>query len=175
MDNVIFKTIHGSHLYGLAHEGSDEDYYTVLDRGNRGRRLKYSKQSIVDGIDSVTVDLGTWLRLCEKGVPQALEAMFSPVAEVDEISSLRTSYRVGFTNMRDTYYRTMENFLDAGDEKRRKHALRLWANLGQASRHGRFNPRLTSKQVIVIESLVSRLSVDELRSLCLSNDFDRKE
>lgn len=173
MSQVLFKTIHGSHLYGLAHENSDTDYYTVIDRGRRGMRLKYAKQSIVDGIDTVTVDLGTWLKLCDKGVPQALEAMFSPVPEVDELSTLRNSYRIGSLRMRDTYYRTMENFVEAGDFKRKKHALRLYLNLKQAMKHGKFNPTLTPKQRWWIEQVATRFSDEAVLRLVLSNRFDK--
>ncbi len=31
-NHVLFKTPHGSHLYGLAHADSDKDFYTVLDK-----------------------------------------------------------------------------------------------------------------------------------------------
>lgn len=171
MDRVIFKTPHGSHLYGLAHESSDEDFYTVVFRAKRGRRYKYAKQSIVDNVDSLTVDLGTWLRLCDKGVPQALEAMFSPVPLVDEISALRNSYRVNFDNMRDTYHRTMQNFVAAGDEKRRRHALRLYLNLKVAARRGRFNPVLSDKQKWWMEQVLKLFNDDELAGMLLSNGY----
>lgn len=31
MTGLIFSTVHGSHLYGLAHEGSDLDVYEVYE------------------------------------------------------------------------------------------------------------------------------------------------
>ena len=31
MRNLIFKTTHGSYLYGLAHNGSDRDEYKVYE------------------------------------------------------------------------------------------------------------------------------------------------
>lgn len=172
MDNVIlFKTVHGSHLYNLAHENSDQDFYVVVDRGPMTKKYKYATQKIIDGIDTTTFDIGTWLRLCEKGVPQALEAMFSNMATVDELTALRSSYRVGFNSMRDTYVRTMENFVQAGDFKRKRHALRLWTNLGEASRHGRFNPTLSDVQVALVNSLATRLDDDAVLRLVKSNNF----
>lgn len=66
MNDILFKTIHGSRLYGLNHAESDEDFYTVVSRP-RGRKYNWAKQSIVDGLDSVVIDFPTWLRLCEKG------------------------------------------------------------------------------------------------------------
>lgn len=170
MSRVLFKTIHGSHLYGLAHADSDTDFYTVLEPVKR-KRYKYAKQSIVDGVDSVTVDLGTWLRLCDKGVPQALEAMFSTVPEVDHLAELRNSYRVGIDSMRDTYYRAMDNFVKANDFKRKKHALRLYLNLKQAARYGRFNPTLTDKQRWWVEQVATRFTDESVLRLVLSNNF----
>jgi len=171
MDRVIFKTPHGSHLYGLAHENSDEDFYTVVVRDKRGKRYKYAKQSIVDGVDSLTVDVGTWLRLCDKGVPQALEAMFSPVPLVDEVGALRNSYRVNFDHMRDTYQRTMQNFVVSGDDKRRRHALRLYLNLKVASRRGRFNPVLSDRQKWWMGQVLGLFSDEELLGMLLSNGY----
>lgn len=170
MSRVIYRTVHGSHLYGLAHAHSDKDYYQVVEPVKR-KRYKYAKQTIIGEDDTVTVDLGTWLRLCDKGVPQALEAMFSQMPEHDELAELRNSYRVGPANMRDTYYRTMENFVQAGDFKRRRHALRLYLNLRQAMRHGRFNPTLTAKERYWTERVATRFSEESILRLVLSNRF----
>lgn len=158
MDDVVFKTMHGSHLYGLNHEDSDQDFYTVVWRGDRGKRYKFAKQDIVNGVDNVTVDYHTWLGLCAKGVPQALEAMFSPVPEIDKLPFFRQAYHVGISNMRETYYRTMENFVKANDIKRKRHALRLYLNYRDASRYGWFNPRLTEHQVWWVTQVAERMS-----------------
>jgi hypothetical protein len=168
MDKVLFKTVHGSHLYGLESENSDRDFYTVVLRERRGRKYKYAKQTVTGDVDNMTVDVGTWLLMCEKSVPQALEAMFSPKPLVDELSALRNSYRVGGT-MRDTYLRTMENFVQSGDDKRKRHALRLYLNLKQASRYGRFNPRLTAHQRWWVDSVATRFSDESVLGLVTSN------
>jgi len=172
---LIFKTPHGSHLYGLNHADSDEDFYSVYRREvkrTNHTRYKWAKQSIVDGVDTVRVDFGTWVRWCDKGVPQALEAMFSPVPIVDEISAYRAAYRVGITNMRDTYYRTMDNFVQEGSIKRKRHALRLFLNLRQANRYGRFNPRLTARQKFWVEQVAQRFDDETVLRLVLSNRMD---
>lgn len=148
---VLFKTRHGSHLYGLNHADSDEDFYTVLERP-RGRRYKWAKQSIVDGEDSLRVDLPTWLRLCEKGVPQALEAMFSTEPMEDNLPFLRASYRAG-GEVRRTYARTITNFVYTDEFKRRRHAVRLAYNLNDLLKYGRFNPRMTPGQIEIANSL----------------------
>lgn len=159
---TLFKTVHGSHLYGLAHAASDNDYYEVINRPS-GARKHYAKQSIVDGIDTMKVNLHGFVSMANEGVPQALEAMFSPLAMgTDHIAAYRHAYRVGLTNMLTTYRRTIANFVAGnpqgttlremtdemrrGDFKRRRHALRLALNFAQAAEYGRFNPTLSAEQ-----------------------------
>jgi len=143
---VLFKTVHGSRLYGLSHANSDEDFYTVVSKVKTAK-AKYARQSIVDNVDSMVVDFGTWLRQCEMGVPQALEAMFSQMPLVDNIESFRLGYRCG-TGVWERYLRTIKSFAlneDADEKlrfKKKRHALRLAFNLNELSRYGRFNPTL---------------------------------
>ena len=140
--HVLFKTVHGSHLYGLAHENSDEDYYTVISKVKQ-KKARYTKQSIHDGVDSVVVDFGTWVEACRKGVPQALEAMFSEMAIVDEITAFRTGFRVG-TEVYDTYMRTIKAFcMEEDDAKKKRHGIRLALNFRDLREYGRFNPTLS--------------------------------
>lgn len=141
---VLFKTVHGSHLYGLNHADSDNDYFTVVDKVKTAK-ARYAKQSIVDGVDSTVVDFGTWIDGCRKGVPQYLEAMFSTKALHDEIGPFRAGFRVG-TEVFDTYYRTIKSFALSEGYKTKRHALRLALNLDEMGRTGRFNPTLTEEQ-----------------------------
>ena len=166
---MLFKTLHGSHLYGLAHEGSDKDYYVVLDTQKK-KKAKYARQSIVDGVDTTVVDFGTWVNMCQHGTPQALEAMFSSMAEVDEISNFRQAFRVG-DGIRDTYYRTIDNFLAEEDFKRNRHAIRLALNLRDALRYGRFNPTLSRRARVWVTFHAKNMPLDELREFTL--DFSQ--
>lgn len=156
---VLFSTPHGSHLYNLAHADSDRDTYTVVTRSphvqHNGTRARYAKQKIRDGEDAMVLDLSTFMLLCDKGAPQALEAMFSPSPTTDLIKNLRGSYRVS-TAVLPTYLRTIKHFTLAGDFKRRRHALRLAMNANELDRTGRFNPTLTSMQAEVITKLATR-------------------
>jgi hypothetical protein len=145
MSQVLFKTVHGSHLYGLAHEGSDEDFYVVLSKVKIAK-AKYAKQKIHDGVDTMTVDFGTWVGQCRDGVPQALEAMFSSMPEHDEIGAFRYGFRVG-TTAHERYLRTITSFAMNQDYKRKRHALRLALNFVDLKQYGRFNPTLTDDQV----------------------------
>lgn len=142
---VLFKTIHGSRLYGLHHENSDEDFYTVVDKVKTAR-ARYAKQTIVGQDDTMMVDFGTWLGMCVNGVPQALEAMFSQHVIVDQIEDFREGYRVS-SGALERYLRTITSFCMTQDPKRKRHGLRLALNAYDFQRAGRFNPSLTPNEI----------------------------
>lgn len=146
---ILFKTIHGSHLYGLSTPSSDTDYYVVVSGKNRN----LNRQTIVDGIDTNVVCFDSFLRLATKGVPQALEAMFSREPEIDHIGFLRSSFFATGPTVRDTYRRTIKNFWKGTDLKRKRHALRLCLNYSQLQRTGQFNPRLSENEIHLISDL----------------------
>jgi predicted nucleotidyltransferase len=150
-ETILFKTIHGSHLYGLNHKGSDEDYYTVIVADNKTSSTAHnkSKQTIKNGIDSLQVSLNHFVKLAQDGSHQALEAMFSQKVTGDVIEDMRKNYYVG-TNIFMIYERTIRNFSLSEDFKRRRHALRLTLNLNEMMETGRFNPTLTPEQAATI-------------------------
>lgn len=168
MRETLFKTVHGSRLYGLAHAGSDEDFYTVVTkkpadtRIGRQTRARYAKQKITGDEDSMVVDFGTWVEMCRAGVPQALEAMFSqmPIGD-DRIADFRAGFRVG-TEIYERYYRTIKSFALQEDEgiKKRRHALRLALNLNEMARTGRFNPTLSAEDARYITSMATKSHED---------------
>lgn len=151
---TLFKTVHGSRLYGLNHEASDDDFYTVVSKV-KNAKATYSTHKIVGSEDSVVVDFGTWLGQCSKGVPQALEAMFSTMPLVDKIEPLRLGYRVG-TEVFDTYLRTIKSFaLTDGDFKKKRHSLRLAFNMRDIREYGRFNPTLDKQKIEIVNGLAT--------------------
>lgn len=165
---VLFKTVHGSRLYGLAHAGSDEDFYTVVTkkpadtRFGRQTRARYAKQKITGDEDSMVVDFGTWVEMCKAGVPQALEAMFSDmVIGDDKIADFRRGFRCG-TDVFERYYRTIKSFALAEDDttKRRRHALRLALNLNEMARTGRFNSTLSPEDARYITNMAHKSHED---------------
>lgn len=174
MHRVIFRTVHGSRLYGLANDNSDEDYYAVISkpireyRFGRQYKTKYAKHRIVDKQDTLVLDLGTWVEQCKAGVPQALEAMFSQMATHDEIPYFRNSFRVG-TQAFETYYRTIKSFALAEDDtiKRRRHALRLALNLQEMAKTGRFNPTLSPEDARYVTDFAHK-SHNDVYGLALS-------
>jgi predicted nucleotidyltransferase len=148
---ILLRTIHGSHLYGLAHAGSDKDIYEVIQT-KRTARKRNIKQTIVNGIDKTTVDMSTFMHMVDECVPQALEALWTPVAEIDKIHEFRTQYRVNRAKMKDVYIRTALNFAKSEHKKQRRHAIRLLLNLGAALEYGKFNPQLSNMDKFILES-----------------------
>lgn len=167
---VLFKTVHGSHLYGLAHDESDNDFYTVLDKV-KNAKARYAKQTIVDGEDSMVVDFGTWLGMCVNGVPQALEAMFSDSPLVDDISHFRRGFRVG-TGAWERYLRTITSFTLTQDHKRKRHGLRLALNMYDFTRTGRFNPRLSPNEIDFVTDYAHK-DTDVVYGMAMNIALDR--
>jgi hypothetical protein len=154
---LLFKTIHGSHLYGLSTPTSDLDTYQVIATKHRSK-LRNAKHKINGQDDVMTVDFCTWMAMCEKSVPQALEAMFSERAEFDMIPEFRRSFVVSYSTLQDTYRRTVKNFSEDGHFKKNRHALRLCVNMWDAWEYGRFNPTLSTNMINLINS---RLATEE--------------
>ena len=135
---VIFSTIHGSHLYGLAHEGSDRDTFTVTDSTSTHARQRLNGDS-----DSVTVGFNTFLIRALGGSHQSVEALFSPYKEWNEeflyLKPFIDNMVVCGAEVYAKYERTIRKFC-FGDFKRRRHAVRLSWNLESLRAEGRFNP-----------------------------------
>lgn len=156
---VLFKTVHGSRLYGLANENSDEDFFTVVSNRPK-KKARYATQKIYStGEDATVMDFSTWLQSCVKGVPQALEAMFSQMPIEDEIAAFRASYRAG-TQVYDTYLRTIKSFALQEGYKQKRHALRLALNLAQMAKTGRFNPTLSDEDAAYISAMAHKSHED---------------
>ena len=150
----ILTTVAGSHLYGLNHASSDYDTYEVVLTG-------CTRQRVVGSFDLTTVTLRDYLKQVEKGVPQALEALFSPVKQVEpEWAAYFQALRPDYYSTVATYQRTIRNFLEGGTAKKWKHAVRLSFNLRDFRAEGVFNPRLDVGQRAVVQS-VERQNVAE--------------
>lgn len=146
MEKLLYSVEHGSHLYGLAHPGSDMDIYSVYF--GKGK----TRQKIVNNLDTTCVSLDSFLRHASQGNPQALEAMFATNPIVDHITYLRSAFRPSIPATVDTYCRTIKNFtLSYENVKYQRHAIRLSLNLLQLLEHGEFNPTLspTEKDLVL--------------------------
>lgn len=155
---MLFKTVHGSRLYGLAHEGSDDDYFIVCANAPK-KKARYAKQTIQGKEDATVMDFSTWLQSCVKGVPQALEAMFSNMATYDDLADFRAGYVAG-TSVYDTYLRTIKSFALAEGYKPKRHALRLALNLNELGRTGRFNPTLSAADAAYVSDMAHKSHED---------------
>lgn len=147
---LLFKTVHGSHLYGLATPTSDVDTYQVIATKHRSR-LRNAKHKISGQDDVMTVDFCTWMAMCQKSVPQALEAMFSEKVEFDMIQEFRRAFVVSRSTLQDTYRRTAKAFAMEDSYKTKRHALRLCVNMWEAWEYGRFRPTLAPQEIANIE------------------------
>ena len=154
MSKILLHTVHGSHLYGLNHDSSDLDYYVVVEDSEN--KITKATQKIVDGVDTTIIGYGAFMEMCFKGVPQALEAMFSSKATIDEFKAFREAYKAGGAGLTDVYLRTIYNFSKdtrRGGTKYKKHAVRLTLNLNSILTNERFNPTLTSDEIAIVNSL----------------------
>jgi len=156
-DTVLFKTIHGSKLYGLNHANSDDDFYIITPTRKTSRHIN-AKQSIVGKDDTVAIDFSSFVELSHKGVPQALEAMFSRKAESPFFEEYRANYFASDPEVIHTYMRTIKSFsLSEKDGfKRRRHSLRLALNLEELIYTGRFNPTLNKPTALKITRLAKK-------------------
>jgi predicted nucleotidyltransferase len=155
---LLFETPHGSHLYGLAHAGSDRDVFRVVEKRSN-IRAHYAKQTISGVNDVMVMDLPTFLSYAARGVPQVLEAMYSQQATLDLIPELREGFYPDLRLTFRTYRRTTKHFLLDGREKdqpkRVRHAYRIALNFETLAETGRFNPTMTPEAIERMDYLVA--------------------
>ena len=148
---LLLQTVHGSHLYGTYTPDSDYDTYEVHRFGKTRQRVRGQDDRTRTGLVDFTAQV-------LRGVPQALEALYSPYAWMEpEWEWYFKALRPGYYETLDRYRRTIINFhLDPRGNglKRRKHDLRLYLNLEEFKRKGHFNPVIAPKDQQWIASLV---------------------
>lgn len=174
----MLETVHGSRLYGTNHEASDFDYYRVICSGR-------TQQKIEGDEDTTTVQLHDFIRQVSVGVPQALEALWSPVKTVDPSwKYFFNSLHPGYGETIDRYNRTIANFMGwrkgggrgrtrEPSNKTRLHALRLMHNLQDYLESGSFNPRLSESWVTLYRQWSETQGATENRLLDMG--YQRKE
>lgn len=152
----VLTTTFGSRLYGLHTETSDYDTYTVYTDPNTN---SYKAKHKINGLeDDFTVTLPKFMTMCNAGVPQALEALFSPYKEINpNYAAFLNGYRVDLNEARMRYRRTIKSFgfiienneiVDMHPEfKKRRHAYRLILNLNDLMVHRRFNSAMAPKEI----------------------------
>lgn len=122
---LLFRAVHGSHLYGLSHEGSDRDWYEVWDTLGG----KSASQTLAGDEDTLRVDLPTFMAHAFDGVPQAVEARYAPdwavEYETEWFGVLRRAMVPGTAAVATRYARTIMAFeRNKPTPKRLRHAAR---------------------------------------------------
>ena len=151
--------MHGSYLYGLAHSQSDIDLYRVILTEDK----HYNSHKVYGGQwDFTVLSLDRFVDQVNKGVPQALEALYAQHAyhHSDYWHYLR-GLRPDRYTVAATYWRTALNFAE-GDYKSKRHALRLALNLFDFMRDGFFDPRLSDAEITLVNTY-ARFDTKEFR------------
>ncbi|QLF83396.1 nucleotidyltransferase [Rhodococcus phage NiceHouse] len=152
-NKLLFRTIHGSRLYGLANENSDYDYWEVYSN-KIPSPAKDIQQKIAGKSDVVKMNLSTFMLYANRSSHQVLDCMFSTKAEFDLLSAMRQNFYINTATFVPLYERTIKAFgmrdESDGDEKfvlkSKRHAMRMYYQLQQGLEHGRFDPTLTEER-----------------------------
>lgn len=167
---LIFKTVHGSALYGLAHKDSDLDVYEVYE-GSAARLVHdYQARLTGPGLDTVRGSVEAFVRRAASGAHQSVEAMFSRQKEwapgmFEKWGAYVEGFRVTGGEAFAKYERTIRSFCYS-DFKRRRHAVRLAFNLHSLRKHGKFNPELDGIQITLANRLAELYGGDDLVRFC---------
>lgn len=107
---LLLRALAGSRLYGTARPDSDWDWYEVYTNDKRAHQGKSGS------LDTIKMPLSQWLRLCEKGTHQALDALWCPpdLTTIDTLTAFRLSYRIDPFRVADQLERTAYSI---GNEK----------------------------------------------------------
>lgn len=161
MTDVIFETIHGSHLYGLAHAGSDRDVARVTTSTATKARHRNGVEE-----DTMTIPWDVFLIRIQEGSHQSLETLFSPYKEWNaDYEHLRPYVEGWVVTGREVfakYERTIKKFSHSEEFKRRRHAVRLTQNLSGLRRGGRFDPVMTAEEILQANDWAENYRGDDL-------------
>lgn len=152
-NELLLRVVAGSHLYGYSTPESDYDFFEVYSApfspsGRRTAPVK-SRQTIVDGVDTIQMSLSHFVEVASDGSHQALDAMFASAPLLDRISALRNGFRAGFQVI-PTYERIITKFALQGTPRKQRHAVRTALNLAEIMESGRYTPELSSSQLKLV-------------------------
>lgn len=157
---LLFRSYTGSILHGLSTPASDIDIFEVHSESfGSAYANKQEVQKIEGKYDVTKVTLSRFMQRSMEGSHQCLDAMFSSIAEVDEISALRNNFRAGFNTV-ETMRRSITEMAYQAPAKKRRHAVRVTLNLIQIMDHGRYEPKLNEAE-LEITNRISRFSTDQ--------------
>lgn len=151
---VLLLTMTGSRLYGVHTPESDYDYWAVVLENVK------TSQKVVEGEDVTLISLKNFMTMLDNGVPQAMEVLWSPVAEFNEtykplLNSL--SPHLWWARYRLLAPQSLEKMKKKGQPltpkqwrkgKMQKTRLALqWYNMAH---NGWFNPQLSGEQLEIV-------------------------
>jgi len=149
----LFRTVHGSRLYGLNTPDSDYDQFivTMEDNGKSSHRVDSSGR-----FDTVRVGWRTWLEHAESGSHQSVEALFSTRKTWSDgggwLQPMVENMYITGPDVIHKYKRTITKFC-YGPFKKRRHAVRLSLNMRDLRWRGRFDPQLTTAQIYYVNHM----------------------
>jgi len=158
----LLKTQHGSHLYNLATEESDQDTYEIYTWNFKIWRPKKQAEQTIDEEDKLRISLDRFTSSVYKGVPQSLETLFSPQSkwiywdvtwpqiQANLIRQL-PKYKKQIV---DTYLRKAEKLMRKDDPKKNRHAFRLLLNLGDFLDYGKMYPSLDGFSIQILNRTI---------------------
>lgn len=167
--NIVFMTIHGSHLYGFETDDSDIDLYIVVDfpqpeyshlNKTYTKQFMVEKYSGVADLDITVVGLNRWWQLVNEGAHQACEAFMSPYSYVSEhylpyhagfrlptqkvinrfISTVKHFTYSGFGMSKNSPYDDLNKVEYKRNVKHLRHAARLATHISELRNVGSFTP-----------------------------------
>ena len=155
-NDLLLKVVAGSHLYGYATAQSDYDFFEVYANsfppvGKRTAPVK-SRQTIVDGVDTIQMSLSHFVDVASSGSHQALDAMFAAAPEFDKIEAFRHGFRAGYEVV-PAYERIISKFALQEPPRKQRHALRTAFNLVDILSAGRYSPELDDEKIALISEL----------------------
>lgn len=160
--SLIFRTVHGSRLYGTDHADSDNDVFEVYEDD-----LPNLHHSTDGTLDVTSGGISTVLFRAMEGSHQSVEALFSPVKEwapgmEDRWGPIIKGVRV-LGDAKQKYGRTIHKFSNSESVKMRRHSVRLAINLYDLERFdGVFNPQMSNLDVQASELLANQYQGDKL-------------
>lgn len=165
MSDIIFTTPHGLHLYGLAHAGSDNDSMIVYADERPAKNRKSGDQDIIH------VGVYALIEMAQSGSHQFVEGIMSQ-KKIYYDESWRTyieNLQIPPAQIGEKYERTIKKLCFEDSFKLRRHAVRLWCNLSDMRIHslGRFDPTLTTGDVLFVSKLAKDYRDKELRQILL--------
>jgi hypothetical protein len=132
------------------------------------------RQRITNDQDTLTLNLGAFAQQIHDGNPQALEALFSPLADRAALDAYRMQFLPDTNKTMYTHQRTIKSFALSGTPKGRRHGLRLARNMEMFMRHGRFNPMLDTNEAMNFTEAANSTPAEYgeyLRALCPTDPF----